>query len=488
MISVEKREILPVLASSNFGKNEMFARGVSSIGGTIKALFNEDEIKHEVLGASGDGYRYVAEISKRKLDDQRRLEIQQGGNSDFAMFVSDSMMIIDGKPFNRDGNSPEQIQKVLDEINSSRNIEFIGALSFGRKFGVSNFTVLTYFTATTFKDVDSLPISISDLPNFSEKFEAGYISCTSHNGNFEYTKKKQVEGMADNFDIFRPYISALTPELISFGEKSARFEKEYGAIAEALIVDHPFNNMTFYTSCNESQDVNAYCRILQDDSDYFDIHGGSCALFTLALEKQLRDSGLETKIVLYPSDRPVVKNGHSGILAGDGNGSYYFDPGMSIPYPIPVNANIPLFPFSSGTDGKDILVNVADANGDSLPDLYIVRRNACGVGAEMEGEPMLASQVMDRVAYKGVAPEILRKFEKVRKFVKIDFHNADGSRAVGILHKLKSENFVVKIGKEQNTNEMTPEQVSEYLIGRFSRSDKRINYILEQIEKIVELN
>lgn len=427
------------IVTRNEGKLIQFQRNAPyrSVIGSSRSLFDEDRIKKETNISPDRGFEYVAGISRRKLEDQRTQLLQtEGDGKDYAVIVSDSVVMLGNNgnsvAVDRDNLSDEQRREALAVINRDRRISFVGAVSFGRKNGQSVFTVLTYCDIPLRDSLDHYPIEIEAIPKLADKqrlYEFGYIRTgLNDDGSFQFTKVPS--GRSDNFDDSlricqaRPYISGLTAPVLELVDSTAQFDRDTAPIVEELVEDHPFNTFSYYFEHKkDGRDLREfYSDLVRDRHNFFGKHGGNCTLHNRALVDELVARGYDVKMVVYPTYRPSLKNGHSGVIVGVGNAKFFFDPGISVPFAIPIS-QIPLFPIRAGD--KEILAIVRNLNEDSVPDLVVLNKKGGGT-------PYFGQEVIRPAVFDGRMGDILTELHTARVLLKIDYHDRRGEKRVGI--------------------------------------------------------
>lgn len=423
------------LATSNTGKLSQFSKQAGDLRTFgVQPLFDEERIKNEISTSPKSGIDYVAQISRTKFNEQRAgLIAQEGQEKDYAIIVSDSVVMLntdDGgyEAVNRDGLQAEEVQNIIERINMERKIRFVGSTTFGRKNGQSLFTTLTYLDVPLGENaVDHFPVGINELPELAQgqDFHAGYIKFRPTPDGFvpEFTEVKQDQ----RFDEVRPFISGLTAESIHTADKVARFDKMTANIIERMIVDHPFNTTSFYSLCNElgGGDMREfYSTLIERRKEVFEKYGGNCTFFSLELCDQLREIGLDPNIIIYPSFKPNKPNGHSGVFVQYEGIGFFFDPGLTIPFAVPVIPNMSLYPVNVGE--KNVLAAISDMNKDSVPDLILHKPSGGLIH-------FTANELVTPEVFHDAAPRILSEFHNLRKSTKMDYHDARGQRIIGFV-------------------------------------------------------
>lgn len=409
---------------------------------TVQPLYDQREIKEKVLPyKSGDGFEWLARVSQGKLSDHRQADRLMHPTEDGMIVVSDACIVLpreDGsyEAIDKDDirTSSEKGKRALDEINKLSEITLAGAFSFGRRHGNSAFTVMTYFKMPLGRPIDKLPLASDDLPTYADKvkgYEVGYVR---HNldekreGHLKPVFEPQNTGPArfTDFEIAAPFIYGVTPELLSFAERVGRFDRDTADLAEMSVESHAFNTMIFYVLGKRANgsDLHAFYRdLVNSDGQFFNTFGANCSFFTRDLVFRLKERLNEpVNVIIYPSTIPEDKEGHSAVLVNREGIAYLFDTGLTIPYAIPIDRNIPLFPFKIGS--KEILIEARYINQDTSPDLYVLGKQGA--------TPLLALRVLTPEEYEQEMPGILTSLHGKRQYLKIDYHDRKGNKRLGI--------------------------------------------------------
>lgn len=441
---------------------------------SLTPLFDEEGIKKEIP-LSFDAYQYVTEVSQRKfLQQQEVLRNTEQPNTDYVIILSDSVVALGRRnpiALNRDGitNSEEAI----NQINQDGQINYLGALTFGRLRGQGMFTVLSYLQADLAEKIRQVPVPIDDLPQLVGKspFKAGFIEYQLVEN--QLVPKHRLVEESDQLSKTRPFISGLVKETIALASEYGEIDLRIGNMVSHLVATYPFNTLSFY--CGDRPD---YQTITNNRQTFFDQHGGNCSFISLALIDQLCALGFpEAKMVLYPTSRPQAAKGHSAVLVPQQNFLAFFDPGLSIPFMIPYSPNIPLAPILAG-DNKHVLLTLSNQNNDSIPDLTIQKPG--GGIVNFQGINGLSSEEFIKQM-----PEILEDLHDRRKLIKIDFHDRDGNKTLGL--SLNRETQILQIQMNDLIevslavfleNFQLQEQLEHYCV------EKNINfqYLLSQLQ------
>lgn len=434
------------LATGNKGKLSQFNRQAGDLPTFgVQPLFDEEKIKREINVSPLSGVDYVAQISRTKFHEQRSgLINQEGQDKDYAIIVSDSVVMLNTEnggyeAVNRDGLNESEIHRALTEINKEKKIRFVGSTTFGRKNGQSVFTTLTYLDVPLGDTVlDHFPIDISEIPELAQgqDFHAGHIKFRPTPEGFvpEFTEVKQDK----RFNEVRPFISGLTSESIQTADKVARFDKMTSEIIERMIVNHPFNTTAFYSLYNQLGGIDIrefYNALIERRKEVFEKYGGNCTFFSLELCDQLREIGLDPKIIIYPSFKPNKPNGHSGVFTQFEDISFFFDPGLTIPFAVPVIPNMSLYPVNVGE--KNVLAAISDMNKDSIPDL-ILHKPSGGLIHFTANESITPEE------FRMSVPDILTDFHNLRKSTKMDYHDLSGQRIIGFTVDREQQKVTVR--------------------------------------------
>jgi len=433
------------LASSNANKLLQFSRNaprnIDSSG--ITALFNEEEIKRGAVVPETDGFDYVASISQTKLEDQRiRLKQTEGNNTDYVVIVSDSCLIYpDNKgryiALNRDGIGEEAKSAASETIKQQKEVVFTGAVSFGRKLGISNLTVLSYVKCFLPEGADiRLPIKIDELPDLvdtEQGFEFGYVDFKVDPNNEKLKPIFKSKTRTHDFSLVRPFVSGLTPEVLEMVESNGVVDRDIAPLVEMMVASFPFNTISFYTESkrflgNAGGDLHSFYRhLIQNWRDYFRAFGGNCTLYSLALAHELTKSGLHPEVVIFPSSKPAHDKGHSGLRIIQDNRGYFLDAGLTMPFPVPMS-EIPLYPFWVGN--KQMFLSIQTGSDGPIP--YLIN---LGKGGKI---PFMGKEIMLPGSFRSEAVDILADMHDKRRFLKLDYHDRRGNKEIGFSYDRES--------------------------------------------------
>lgn len=425
-IVLERAQLPIAVATSNEGKivrsNEAAQKiGLDSLSATTP-LFDENAIKEEASDLKDNGIVYTVSISQIKLHRQRKATLEkEGREKDYMLVVSDSVLLdSSNKPLNRDEETPQRQQEVLEDINRNKCITFAGAVSFGRKNGYGDLTVVSYMSLPIAEKLTELPKSIDalqELYDTNQAIEVGYISFGGEEGN-QHTKKSVA--LASSFGEARPYVSGLTPEVLEMIHKTGQFESKIGPILEDVISKNPFNTAGFYHALEKNGKTldEFYSTFSENWKDHLNKYGGNCSLLSLEAGKRVIPEGINAEIVLYPQNGKP--EGHSALLLTDPSGDQFFsDPGFSMPYVIPVNGNIPLAP--ARINGAKSMTVVE--NGTELPTVHVLEKSG-------KIESLVSNGKYSLNDFEQVLPEVLKRLHK-REAIKLDYHTPAGKRRLG---------------------------------------------------------
>lgn len=315
--------------------------------------FEEERIKNEVPEV--DGLSYFAEISRRKAMEAAR---EEPGT---IIFTADSGTIVkkDGKylPINRDSTPYEK--EFIEAINRDAEITFIGALSVASG-DTPPYTIQTYLTIPL--DVSS-PITKKDISykeleerynNSGKKAKQGHLTNRFENGNIDFAFGPPTE--VEKFGDFYSHLSGIeksSAELLSAAMKSSLVFSE--AVGDVIESD-PFNTFRYVL---EPQPAT-------DSKDGL-LKGGDCNYFTHVLSQNLSHQNITHRIGIYDVEGPDVREGHCNVvLPVSINGkeddlALIFEPGLSIPTPIPTSNTLDFYPVVL-PNGKRALT-IKDKNG-----------------------------------------------------------------------------------------------------------------------------
>ena len=400
---------------------------------SLTPLFDEEAIKEELSLLTLDAYQYVTKISRRKFLQQKETLIDtEHPNTDYVVMLSDSVVAL-GKdysvPLNRDGIVNQD--RIIEQINNDGQITYLGALTFGRLRGQGLFTVLSYLQADLAKKISQVPVPVDSLSDLvgENSFKAGFIEYQLIENQLVPSHKLVVEN--NSLPKTRSFISGLVPDVIALASEYGEMDFKVGSVVSDLVAKHPFNTLSFY--CGDKPD---YQSITDNRQAFFNQHGGNCSFISLALIDQLRTLGFpDAKMVLYPTTRPQASKGHSAVIVPQHQFMAFFDPGLSIPFMIPFNPDIPLVPILAG-DNKHVLLTISNQNSDFTPDLTIEKPG--GRIVNFQGINCLSPR-----EFTDQMPEILEDLHDRRKIVKIDFHDQDGNKTLGL--SLNRESRMIQI-------------------------------------------
>lgn len=424
--AIAERALPIAVATSNEGKlgrvrEAAHKKGLDSLHATTP-LFDEESIKQEMTHLLDDGISYTVGISQTKLHRQRQAILEaEGREQDYMLVVSDSVVIdSNNRPLNRDNESPEREAEVLADINRERQITFAGAVSFGRKNGHGNLTVVSYCSIPLERELAELPRGIDALPALQDQarpIEVGYVVFGGEEGT-QQTKKPIA--FTNSFADARPYISGLTPEVLEMIHETGQFEAEIGPIIEDVIANHPFNTAGFYHGLEQHGGTPGefYATFTDGWRDHLQQYGGNCSLLALETGTRAEEHGKQADILLYPQNGKP--EGHSALIITDDNGRQYFaDPGFSMPYVIPVDAEIPLAPARiSGAKSMTVI-----ENGTNLPTVHVLERDG-------KVHRLVSNGRYSMHDFEQVLPQVLERLHQ-REAVKLDYHTEVGRRTLG---------------------------------------------------------
>ncbi len=390
-----ERKIPVILISSNPDKAKIARLN------SVSPIFDEPAIQRQLepnrLGLS---FLYPLIISRMKIEEQR---IKSEQPDQLVLITSDSVVCVrddQGRlvPINRD-DDPEIISWANERIKGDSPLIFVGGVSFGRNLpDYPIYSFLSYFKIQS-KEI-SLPIDIQSIPDYSSGFSYGIID----------PEGKFIETGKDNFQKGRPHISGLLSEVIKLAEEYADlYEAEN--LVRYQIANFPFNTCVFYQLINQGY---SYEQIVSGWKKIFKENGGNCSFHSLYLAEQLTTLEFSPKIGLFSSLKPDHEKGHSGIFVGN----FFFDPGLSIPFPIifPNNSESNFVPFSQPmktTSGKTIYF--------SEHGLRLQKNGNTGGFFSLR-------EIIDPDAFIERLPAILIDLHPLRKIAKIDWHDEYGNR------------------------------------------------------------
>lgn len=425
-VGLERAPLSINVATSNPGKLVRVRESAQKIGldslSATMPLFDEEEIKQRMTHLLDNGISYTVGISQAKLHTQRQEAIAAEGKEQDYMFVVSDSVIVDhaNRPLNRDNETPEREREVLDGINQGHQITFAGAVSFGRKNGYGNLTVVSYCSIPLAGQLSALPKGIDALPALQDKdkpIEVGYIVFGGEDGTHQ---TKRAVNYTTSFAEARPYISGLTPEVLEMIHETGQFEAKVGPIIEDVIAQYPFNTAGFYQGLEQHGGTpeEFYATFTDGWRDHLQQYGGNCSLLALETGLRVQDHGKQADILLYPQNGKP--EGHSALIINDGDGRQYFsDPGFSMPYVIPIDAKIPLAPARiSGAKSMTVI-----ENGTHLPIVHVLERDG-------KVHRLVSDGRYDIDDFEQILPQILGRLHQ-REAVKLDFHTEAGKRTLG---------------------------------------------------------
>lgn len=426
LTDLERAPLSITVATSNPGKLDRAREAAHKKGLDLlrvtTPLFDEEAIKQEMTHLLDNGISYTVGISQAKLAKQRQATLEaEGRQQDYMLVVSDSV-IIDNRNslLNRDNETHERETEVLAGINQERQLTFAGAVSFGRKNGYGNLTVVSYCSIPLAHELAELPRNINALPEIQDAerpIEVGYIVFGGE-GGIHQTKKPVAHTVS--FDEARPYISGLTPEVLEMIHETGQFEAEIGPVLEDVISQSPFNTAGFYHALEQHGGTpeEFYATFTGGWRNHLQRYGGNCSLLSLEAGRRAEQQGKQADILLYPQNGKP--EGHSSLILTDTNGRKYFaDPGFTMPYVIPVNAHIPLAPARiSGAKSMTVV-----ENGNNLPIVHVLERDGGIHRLVSNGRYQLDD-------FEKILPQVLGRLHQ-RETIKLDYHTKAGRRTLG---------------------------------------------------------
>lgn len=429
------------------------------------------------------GFKEISMLSRIFLQEQRNLLVQtEGKEADYEILTSDSAIMIPGKKQENGDSVFEMVnldatgadaEKLLSRIREEGRITYVGVTTFGRKNGNSSFTALTYCDCPVpevniLRDISDPERFTRDAVTSGESFETGYIEAYEDGDKFSYRKRPSATPTVGS--TIEGYTTGLTREVLDLAEGAGKMDALVTPIIQEHIAKSPFNTLSYYAlheKMGRPEDmVEFYKNLVSNHARFYTENGGNCSLFTLGLAADLRAVGLEGNILLYPSHtKGSDKDGHSAVLLKDGKRSYLADPGLTLPWIIPVDAAVPLFPFERVGD-KLVLVQVNDLNDDLMPD--ITMRSPKGL------QQFAAQSAIPVEEFRERLPAILARLHEARPEIKFDIHRALGDKVVNMtIHRATG---MIQIGNG-STKVFCP--VSEFL----NNKDGALTAFLDQCGK-----
>lgn len=471
----EKVNTFPTrLVTTNKIKQSLF-RSIFPQASFSNMGFDEEKIKNEVPEI--DGLSYFAEISRRKATEAAREE------SGTIIFTADSGTVVkkDGKylPINRDSTSYEK--EFIEAINRDGEITFIGALSVASG-DTPPYTIQTYLTIPL--DVSS-PITKRDISyeeleerynNSGKKAKQGHLTNRFENGNIDFAFGPPTE--VEKFGDFYSHLSGVeksSAELLSAAMQSSLIFSE--AIGDVIESD-PFNTFRYIREP----------RPAIDSKDGLQ-KGGDCNFFTHTLSKALSHQGVTHSIGVYDVEGPDVTGGHCNIvLPISVNGreddlALIFEPGLSIPTPIPTSNSLDFYPVSL-PNGKKALT-IKDENGDTA--LAIQRTTTPSTGRSGLFTPRGVIKPEGLTQHVSTVIEPLRQGRN--ETLVWEAHDRDGGKKKGAAVKLYRNGTITNgsNGDEKKGNILSPEEIPPELegsLGLLGIGLAELNNVFEEWSKI----
>lgn len=410
------------LISSNKYKFHRFLESLPDDSTAVQSQphFDEDEIKENLKLDTRDGINYVTTLSQAKLKAHRKYSIEsEHVREDEIFLTSDSVMLIgtnEGYEAVPRKITEEKKIQILNQINREKRVVFSGSVSFGRKWGTSTMSTTTIIEIPIQDDVSSLPIDIDELEqNYDSRrpIITAYVKSGVNQMDNGYTLVHR----GTEFSDARSYISGLTPEVVQLAHEAMAFEATVSPIISDMIANHAYNTLSFYNHLDGTEE--SYSKLLLDAENYFKVYGGNCNFFTLDLLKKLKiNFNLDGNVIIYPAETKNFyhKNGHSGIIVQHKNLHYLLDPGIGLPYPLPIS-QIPISPVQSGN--KHLSLNVRVLFERQVADVIVYRKRGSSV--------ILAQEVITPDEFEKRSPQILSELHKERPILKYTVQNKLGS-------------------------------------------------------------
>ena len=385
------------LATSNPNK----AR-ISGYERIILPTFDENQIHKELGNPSQYGHLYPLLVSKKKYLQMRGIPTEVHENQ--VLVVSDSVLAvrINGQtlPLNKDLNGMTS-DEVMELIRLDDKVEFIGSVA----FGIDNQTTISYLTFLALNPRlmpdFQVPIDLNQLiaKNANMLVDKGFISYSGF-------RLEQAGTILEA----RPFVSGLIPDLSEVIDKVFRLEAQnLVSLLRAQIAGYPFNNIIFYDLIAQGL---SYEDIVNNWKDIFEKNGGNCSFHSLFLYENLKNQGLDPKIVLFPSKNPDHEQGHSAVLVEIEEDKYLMDPGLSIPFPLLVSGVPLIYNLPSGKT-----VCIYEKEGRIIME---VAKKDKTIKFLQQDYPLTEEE------YRKKLPNILANLHHLRTVVKIDYHDQDG--------------------------------------------------------------
>lgn len=408
------------------------------------------EQKAETLPPRGPAE--LAHQSRSRFKELRRgLVDSEGAAEDYEIIASDSSVMV-AAPDAGGGVQFREIdlratgageEETLQAIRESGSLSYVGTTTFGRKNGDSSFTVLTYCDCpapqiSVLSEVMTPEQFARKAGETGEGFAAGFVEAYEEGGRYSY-RKRPVTETATGKQV-ADFVTGQTPEVIDLAESAGKMDQAVTPLIQKHIGGHPFNTLSYYAAWEKAGRPenlpDFYRELINHRGEFYEANGGNCSLFTLGLAADLVGIGLGADVLLYPSNsRGTDKDGHSALRLHDDKRKYLADPGLTIPWVIPVDPSVPLFPFERVGD-KMVLVQVNDTNGDLMPD--ITMRGPKGL------QQFTAQSVISLGEFRERLPDILSRLHENRTEVKIDIHQQAGVKLVNL--SLNRDSGALQIG------------------------------------------
>lgn len=451
-----KQERIPtVLASNNPDKNRQFDM-IAGVSIPEQPLFDEVQIHaelHELDITPESGLDYVSEVSKRKLARHReKLRETEDPESDRTIIVSDSVLLVEMQDglfhaINKGNLSSDQLIIYEEAINNHNYIRTVGAVSFGRKWGSSIFTTLTYMDAPLRQPV-RLPLDVRNIPEYARgDYTTGYIdvsfpddSCMDF--NYAFTPMNHT----NDFEEASGAISGLIPDVIRIAERQGQLDKLIEMDLLSVIHQYPFNSMGYYTEWIKSglPKEQFYQMIGHNRREYARIHSGNCSHITMALLDQLIPKGIRAYGLITDITRPPIEDAHSSTVIEYDDERFLVDASLTIPYPIPYGT-IPVLPFSVHK-GKDAYVNTRKEHGVSLPDLHLMRTKS------RQMDILQARKIVSLDDLEVHVPQLLTNAHDMVPILKYDRFDAQANKQFESTFDRKTGEIYVRYTQDQNSS------------------------------------
>lgn len=382
-------------------------------------------LRYEATGEHVHGRHSLQAVSVASraefVDQKERFREEHEGGPDTILLLQQSFVYDQGL---RACQVPteEDITWSLEDENAE-NVTYAGVVSFGRKDGHAAFTMASYCRL--------LPRGDS-AGQQQARAELGYAYISVVDGLA--TETIRTVGTTDSPELMAEYASGLTRDAVEFIVQACDFDRVSAPLVERFLEEHPFNTMTSYLwaqGYSSDERRHLYNLLAEDATEHFAAYGGSCFLSSLSLAGKLKARGMRTAVGLYTRPGTDLEVDHGNLVTTDTKLRYVFDPGLRIPYAIPVG-EIPLLPFA--TD-KSIAVLV-EANEQTMPCIAVLAGDKV---AQFNPCRMFSTE-----QFREVLPRVLADYHSGCAQLVLEYLHADGSKKVGVSIRLESHKLTIR--------------------------------------------